>query len=243
MQDTADKTSDYIDNFISDIVGALPEILGALLILLIGYIVAKVVSSIVRKALTKVGLNQYLQSATGGNIIQRAIPNLSGTVASIVFWALFLFAISVSVSALGIPALVDIVEGIYAYLPNVLAAFIIFLVAGAISGVVATLAANAMGDTPTGKIVASAAPVVVMGLATFMILNQLKIAPEIVTITYAGLVGTAVLAFGLGGKDAASRMFMDLYEAGQRNKGRAVSDFKKGGRTAQVKARDIQEKL
>ena len=42
--------------------------------------------------------------------------------------------------------------------------------------------------------------------------TPLKIAPEIVMMTYAGLIGTATLAFGLGGKDAASRMFMGLYE-------------------------------
>ena len=34
-----------------------------------------------------------------------------------------------------------------------------------------------MGDTPTGKVVGSVVPVLVMAIATFMILNQLKIAP------------------------------------------------------------------
>jgi hypothetical protein len=39
-----------------------------------------------------------------------------------------------------------------------------------------------MGDTALGRIIGTAAPIL-------MILNQLKIAPTIVTITYAGLVG------------------------------------------------------
>ena len=34
-----------------------------------------------------------------------------------------------------------------------------------------------MGDTPTGKLVASVAPILIMGIAVFMILNQLGIAP------------------------------------------------------------------
>jgi len=137
----------------------------------------------------------------------------------------------------------QIVHGIYAYLPNVLAAFLIFLVAGAVSAGVSTLVVNTMGDTPTGKIAATSAPIIVMGLATFMILNQLKIAPEIVTITYAGLVATATLAFGLGGKDAASKMFMGLYEAGQKNKSAAAQDFQHGARNAKSRANDLRDRV
>ena len=85
-----------------------------------------------------------------------------------------------------------------------------------------------MSDTPTGKIVAVAAPIMVMGIASFMILNQLQIAPAIVTITYAGIVATATLVFGLGGKDAASKLFLELYSAGQNQKDTIMSDMKKG---------------
>lgn len=242
MQDQANTASDHLNNFFSKIVNALPTILGALVILLIGYVVARLLESVTRKALEAARLNYHLRAGQGGNLIQRAVPDPTDLIAKIVFWAIFLFGISVSVSALGIPALVDMVNGVYAYLPNVLAAFLIFLVAGAVSAAVATMISNTMGDTPTGKVAATAAPIVVMGIATFMILNQLRIAPEIVTITYAGLVGTATLAFGLGGKDAASRLFMDLYESGQKNKGQISRDLKKGSSNTKAKAKDLKRK-
>jgi hypothetical protein len=237
------EQKDYVGDVLNGIVDALPKVLGALLIFIIGYIIAKVVSGIVRKFLEKAKLNEHLQAGKGGNLIQRAIPDPAGLLSTIVFWLLFLFAISVAASALGIPALVDIVHGIYAYVPNIIAAFLIFLVASAISAGAAALVTNTMGDTPTGKLVATSAPVVVMGIATFMILNQLKIAPEIVTITYAGLVATAVLAFGLGGKDAASRMFMELYMAGKQNTGTAKQDFKKGAAEARSKTQNIRNQI
>lgn len=243
MQDQVDSSKDYINRVIDAIVNAIPEFLGALLILIVGYIVAKVVSAVLRKALQAARLNEYLKHGQGGNLIQRAIPDPTSFISKVTYWVLFLFAISVAISALGIPALVDLVHGIYGYLPNVLAAFLIFLVAGAISGAVSSLVVSTMGDTPTGKVVATGAPVVVMGLATFMILNQLKIAPEIVTITYAGLVGTATLAFGLGGREAASRMFMGLYEAGQKNKDIAARDFKTGAARGRRKAQDLKDKV
>lgn len=243
MQDQVDTTRDYLTRIMDNIVDSLPKFLGAVLILIIGYIIAKVVAAIVRRSLAAARLNQHLRTGQGGNLIQRAVPDPTNLVAVITYWAIFLFSVSVALSALGIPALVDLVHGIYAYLPNVLAAILIFLVASGISAAVATLVTNTMGDTPTGKVAASAAPVVVMGLATFMILNQLKIAPEIVTITYAGLVGTAVLAFGLGGKDAASRMFMGMYETGLRNRETVKQDLKKGGRSAKAKANDLKNRV
>jgi hypothetical protein len=63
------------------------------------------------------------------------------------------------------------------YLPNVIAAVIIFVIAGVIATAAGAAAAKLMGDTPTGKIVGTAIPALVMGIAVFMVLNQLKIAP------------------------------------------------------------------
>jgi hypothetical protein len=58
-----------------------------------------------------------------------------------------------------------------------------------------------------------------MAIAVFMILNQLHIATAIVTITYAAVMGALALgmalAFGLGGRDVASRLLEDAYRKGQ----------------------------
>lgn len=243
MQNQSDTARDYVNNFFHQVANGLPRFLGFLVILLVGYIIAKVLATIVRRALDMAGFNEHLHAGQGGNLIQRALPDPANVLSQLTFWLIFLFGLSIAASSLGIPALAQIVHGIYAYIPNVIAALIIFLVAGALSAAVSTLVANAMGDTPTGKIMATGAPILVMGLATFMILNQLKIAPAIVTITYAGLVATATLAFGLGGKDAASRMFMGLYETGLRNKDAAASDLRKGTRTAKDRANDLRGKV
>ena len=116
----------------------------------------------------------------------------------------------VAVDVLGIAALEDLVRSVWAYIPNVLAALLIFVVAGAIAGGVGGLVERTMGDTPTGGIVKTVAPVLVMAIAFFMILDQLEIATTIVTITYAALIGAIALAmaiaFGLGGRDVASRL-------------------------------------
>jgi hypothetical protein len=99
-----------------------------------------------------------------------------------------------------------------------------------------------MGDTPTGKVVRAIAPTLILAVATFMVLNQLRIAPQIVTITYAALLGTLALAgglaFGLGGREVAADMLRTAYDAGQRNAGQVRQDVQTGRARAEDQAAD-----
>lgn len=247
MRENTNAAGDHLNNLLAQVIEGLPRFLGALAILIIGYLIAKAIAAAVHNLLGKAQLNQRLHTGQGGNFIQRAIPDAQGLIATVVYWVIFLFAVSIAVSALGIPVLVDFIRAIYGYLPNVLAAFLIFLVAGALSAAVAGLVANAMGDTPTGKVVSSVVPVLIMVIAVFMILNQLKIAPEIVNATYIILLGSTAfgmaLAFGLGGKDVAGKMLQDLYDKGQRTKGQVAGDAKIGANRAKDRADDLRNKM
>jgi hypothetical protein len=245
MQESTKSVGQYANDFFTHIIDGLPRFIGAIAIIIIGYFVAKAVAAAVHNMLGRAQLNQRLHAGRGGNFIQKAIPNPMGVVAALTYWVIYLFAISLAVSVLGIPVLIDFVRAIYAYIPNVIAAFLIFLVAGAVSGGVATLIANSMGDTPTGKIVGTAAPVVIMSIAGFMILEQLKIAPGVVLMTYGFVLGAVALglalAFGLGGREVAGRMLNDMYDKAQANKGRVASDVRTGARRAQNKADDLRD--
>ena len=158
---------------------------------------------------TRAGLDGLLARGAGGSFVMRVIRSPSRLLGTLTFWAIFLGALSIAVDVLGIAALEDLVHAVWAYIPNILAAILIFVVAGLIATAIVELVDRTMGDTPTGGIVKAVAPVLVMAIAVFMILDQLEIAPTIVTITYAALVGAVALgmalAFGLGGRDVAGR--------------------------------------
>jgi Conserved TM helix len=228
--DIGDAVQTGLDSFF----GFLPKLLGFLVVLFIGWIIARVVKTAVSKLLEKVGTDRALHSGTTGRYVDRVAPNTSPSnlVGTLAFWFIFLGALAIAVSQLGIEALDNFVAAIGAYLPNVIAAVLIFVVAGAVAAAIGGLVARTMGDTPTGKVVGSVVPVLVMAIATFMILNQLQIAPEIVTITYAALLGAAALAmalaFGLGGREIAHRMLADAYEKGQEQRGRIRRDMEVG---------------
>ena len=224
------NVGDSLQTALDSFFGFLPRLLGFLVVLAIGWVIAKVVKSLVAKALEKVGLDRALHTGSTARHVHRVAPNTSpsSVVGTLAFWFIFLGALVIAVSQLGIEALDNFVGSIAAYLPNVIAAVLIFVIAGAIAAAVAGLVERTMGDTPTGKVVGSVVPVLVMAIATFMILNQLQIASEIVTITYAALLGSAALAmalaFGLGGREIAYRMLDDAYEKGREQRGQFRRD-------------------
>ena len=215
------EISDSLQRGLDEFIAFLPRLIGFLIILLIGWLIARLVKALVVKALEGVGIDRALSSGTAGPYVARAMPNTrpSEVIGTLAFWFLFLGAIAIAVSQLGIAALDNFVQAIAGYLPNVAVAILIFVVAGALAAAVSGLVSRSLGDTATGRIAAAAAPVLIMGIATFMILDELNIAPAIVEITYIALLGSVALgmaiAFGLGGRDVAGRLLDDAYRQGR----------------------------
>ncbi|UJA19446.1 hypothetical protein HJD18_03980 [Thermoleophilia bacterium SCSIO 60948] len=216
------------------LLGFLPNLLGFLAILIIGFFVARIVKAAVGKLLEKVGLDRTLHQSDAGKYVEQVSPGSkpSKLIGSVVFWFIFIFALSAAVGALEIPAVTTFMNQVLAYLPNVIVAVLIFVAAAAIAGGVAALVHKTMGDTPTGRVVRAAVPVFVMGIAIFMILTQLQIAEQIVLITYAALMATATLglglAFGLGGRGVAADMLNNAYDKGRDQSDQVQRDVERG---------------
>ncbi len=191
--------------------GFIPNLIGFLLILLVGWLIAKAVRTLVTKGLEKLGLDKALHESTAGEYVEKFSPGASPSrlIGAVAFWFIFLFVLPAASSALKIPAVTAFMTEVLNYLPNVIAAVIIFVIAAAVAGAIGGVVAKLLGDTPTGKTVASVVPALIMVIAVFIILNQLRIAPAIVSLTYTFLLGSialsAALAFGLGGRDVAGR--------------------------------------
>jgi len=236
------KVGDSLQQGLDSLFKFIPNLIGFLVILIVGYFIAKIVKSVIAKLLGKARLDDHLHSGQTGEYVERVSPGASPSrlIAGVVFWFIFLFVLSAAIGALQIPAVTAFMNQVLTYLPNVIVAVLIFVVAGVVAAAVAGLVAKTMGDTPTGKVVASVVPALVMGIAIFMILNQLRIAPEIVQITYTALVGALALglalAFGLGGREVAAEMLRNAYQKGQEQKGQVKADLQKGKERGQRQA-------
>jgi hypothetical protein len=208
---------DSIELFFDNLFEWLPRVIGFLAILLVGYFIAKIIGGLIGRLLERAGLDRWLHRGIGGSWLARVIQRPSRLLGTIVFWVIFIAAISIAVDVLGIRALEDAVRAVWGYVPNVVAALLIFLVASAIAGAVAAFVSRTMGDSPFARIIKTVAPTLIMAIAFFMILDELKIAESIVVITYAALIGAVALgmalAFGLGGREVAGEMLRGAYQS------------------------------
>ncbi len=208
----------------------MPQLLGALIIVVIGYFIAKLLSLVVRKGLLRARFDRALHRTSAGDYITRVVESPSKFVGKVAFWLTFLLFISMAASVLQISALDRILEGVYSYVPKVIAAVLIFLIASAISGGVAKFVQRVMGKTPTARMISTVVPVVTLSIAAFMILNQLNIAQDIVNILFTAIVGSIslgmALAFGLGGRDVAKDILQQAYDSTQANADQTKRDMR-----------------
>lgn len=220
-----DSLQEAADSFF----GFLPNLVAFLVLLLVGYVIAKVVAGLVRKGTESAGLDRRLAETDSGRFVENMMPGASAArlIGLVIFWLVFGFFLVAAFGALQIPAVTEFMNKVLAYLPNVVVAILIFIVAALLAGAVAKGASRVMGDNPMGQIVAAVAPALIMVLAMFMILEQLNIAEEIVEIAFAATMGALALglalAFGLGGRPVAQRLLEDAY-----NKGRADRSDRSG---------------
>lgn len=229
-------------NALDTLIGFLPNLLAFMVLLLIGFVIAKVVSGIIAALLQKIGVDRRLHESDANKYVDHVLPGASPSkgIAKIVFYLIFVFFLTSAIGALRIPVVTTFMNQILAYLPNVIVAIVIFVIAALLAGAVGAGVAKLIGDTPTGKIVATVVPALVMVIAMFMILDQLQIAEQIVTIAFAATMGALALglalAFGLGGRPVAQKLLEDAYRAGQDNKEQVKQDVAAGRDRAQTEA-------
>jgi hypothetical protein len=211
---------------LDSLIAFIPNLVGCLIILFIGYVIARLVKAAVGKLLETVGLDRALSGSTAGAYVERVSPGArpSRLVAAVAFWFVFIYAISAAVGALRIPALTNFMANVQDYLPNVIAAVLILVIGVALAGAVGGLIDRLMGDTPGGRMARAVSPTLILAIVVFMVLNQLKIAPAIVTTTYIALIGmlavAGALAFGLGGREIAADMMRDAYDSSREDRPR-----------------------
>jgi hypothetical protein len=246
VADIGDSFQGAMDKFFA----WLPNLLGAVVIILVGWLIARVVAAAVRGLLRRFGADRAVEGSMVGAYKRQAMPttNVSDLIGTIAFWFVFGTAILLALSALQIPLLDEAVGTVVGYLPDVVAAILILVVGFAVAGAVGALANRLAGDTMLGKIAQTAIPVIVVAIAISMALVQLQIAPEIVIATYVialGAVGLGLaLAFGLGGRDVASRFLGRTYQAAQERMPQMQAEaqtVKERGREAAAEAREKVE--
>ena len=198
------------------IVGALPALIGAIIILIIGFIIAKVLQGIVTRVLHSMGFQGWMESGGIKQFFDRSQTNQTplSILGKLVFWLVFFIAITMAVDTLGISAISDVLAQFIAYIPQIIAAILILVLATLLANFVAGIVRGATGS----NVIGSVAQYGIIVFAAFAALTQLGIAEELIAPTFLILLGAvalaAAIAFGLGGKSVAQQIVEDGYQKG-----------------------------
>jgi small-conductance mechanosensitive channel len=202
-----------LQNALSTFLSYIPQLLGAIVILIIGYIVAKVLQAVVGRVLQAVGFDGWMEKGGIKQFFDRAETNQTphSILGKLVFWFVFIIALTMAADALGIPQVSAVLGQLIAYIPNIIAAILILILAALLANFVSGIVRGATGS----GLLASIARYAIIIYAAFAALTQLGIAVQLTANTFLILLGgvalAAALAFGIGGREVAQDILQKAY--------------------------------
>lgn len=193
--------NDALDDAWSSIVEFAPKFLGFLVILIIGLIVAKLIGKAVDKLLERVGFDRWVER--GG--VKRALSNssfdASDIVGKLVYYALVLFVLQMAFGVFGPNPISDLLSSVIAFIPKIVVAIVIIIVASAIAAGAKNLIQGSLGGLSYGRLLANIASIFILALGVIAALEQVEVATAVTTPVLIAVLATigGVLVVGVGG--------------------------------------------
>lgn len=186
------------------LIGFVPNIVVALVLVIIGCMIGKLAGQIVTKLIATAGLDVQLQNLTESKKFV-----LSKVVGIVVYAVIAIFFVVESLNVLHLDVLTNVGAVIIGYMPAVLSAVVIL----AVCIIVSAMAEKALRKNGF-QAYAILAKCGIITIGAFMILSQLGIASEIVNSAFilimAALAVAFAVAFGVGGRVFAANMLKKL---------------------------------
>ena len=214
MREQSDIFIQSINEFFIKLATFLPQIIGAIIILVIGWLIAKIIKSVSIKLLKLIRLNIITEKAGVDKFLQDGGLKKSsiGIIGSLFYWLIILIVLLAALNSLGLSVASELFNRIILFIPNIIVAIIVLILglffAKFVSEVLVAYIKNVgIKHVETiGKIAQYAIIIFVVSI----VLTQLNIGEEIILTAFQIFFGAIclalALAFGLGGKEWASRI-------------------------------------
>lgn len=195
-----------VQGMINKLLGALPNIFAAALLLIVSWLVTRILQRLISNVLTGIGFNSI--PARLGLEYVGAESKPAQVVGYLVMIAIMFFASIESSRLLGFEVLAGLISQLTVFFGQVLLGLVVF----AVGLYLANLAYNVVRGTARlqAELLANAARVSILVLAAAMALREMGIANEIINLAFGLLIGAiaaaVALAFGLGGRETAGQI-------------------------------------
>lgn len=192
----------------------VPKFIFALIVFAVGWIIAVWVGKLVAEILKRVGFDKLFDKTKWEEAMAKADfkMQMSAFVGSLAKWTLGIVFLLATVEILGMTQFAVFLRSIVSWLPNLIVAAAIFLVAVVASDFLEKFLKAMMGkmNVKYANFIGALVRWSIWVFATLAALSQLGVASDIVQIMVSGFVALIVisagLAFGIGGKDVAKEI-------------------------------------
>ena len=195
---------------------AVPALLGALIVLIIGWILAGIVGRATAAIIRRTAADRLFAEHGGDQVVP---SEASG---QIVMWLVRLATLVLAATVLGLVEVSFLVNVIILWLPNLIVAAIILLVAPVIAKFLRSLIEVGAGQAgfTNARFLGRMVEVAVVVFAVVIAVNQVGVASEFIITLYTGIVAAFAiafgLAFGLGGQGVAGKITAGWYDSSRR---------------------------
>lgn len=211
-------TVDALENLWIGFIDFIPNLIGALIVFIIGWIIAVAIGKLVAEILKRIKFDRIFEKAGWKNALEKAEIKTSASsfIGAIFKWVLLIAFLIAAVQILGLGQLRDFFVDVLNYLPNVIVAAFIFVVAVIIADILEKIVRASVEGARigSGQIVGVIVKWSIWIFAILTILYQLGIGKVFMADLFRGIVAMIVIAvglsFGLGGKDVAAEILHDL---------------------------------
>lgn len=210
---------DIVKQVLVKFLSAIPNIIGAFIVILIGWLVSKTVSKAVEKLLMRLNINKFGEKINETEFAQKSNLklNLSVFLGKLVYYMLMLVFFMMATEVLGVPIVTAMVSDLIAYLPKLLSALVLFVLgiylAEFVKNIVLTTT-NALGIS-SGKIIANFVFYLIFLTLTISALAQASIETSLITSNLTVILGGVMAAFAIGygfaSKDTMANFLASFY--------------------------------
>ena len=207
----------------SMVLSAIPRILAFIIIVAIGWFVSSLLAKGVVTLLKAIRFDELMRRSGLADFMAKMGTGIdsAGIVAGIVKWIVRVVVLLVAFDTLGLPAVSDVMRQLLLWLPNLVVAIFVLFIGGIAARALGNIVrgATAEGGFSNPETLANVSRTAVWSFAVVVAINQLGIATNLINTLFTGFVGALAialgLAFGLGGRDLASRTLENWYDQAQ----------------------------
>ena len=211
-------TVNALQNLWSAFILYIPNIIIALIIFIIGWLISVGIGKLVTEILKRVKFNKLFEKGVWKEALEKAEFKVDAAafIGAVCKWILAIVALLIAVEILGLNQFANLLTKVLGYLPNVVVAALIFVVAVIISDIAEKVIRAAVGGVKASyaNLAGGIVKWSIWIFTIFAVLIQLKVAEGVLMTLYTGIIALIVIAggiaFGLGGKGVAADMLEDL---------------------------------